>query len=132
MIKVNLYTREHKSLHMILGREYVTCMCVYLNFFVDLASGCKKKSLISSLGGETQSLQPNTWISLFMWQFFFFFLIFPTQKTYIFTFLLSSRVFIHPYELLAKVGQICLKQKQQLETGAEVDKVCDKAFCCFQ
>ncbi|XP_020657952.3 ras-GEF domain-containing family member 1A isoform X2 [Pogona vitticeps] len=50
------------------------------------------------------------------------------DKTYIFTFLLSSRVFIHPYELLAKVGQICLKQKQQLETGAEVDKAKLKSF----
>lgn len=45
------------------------------------------------------------------------------QRTYIFTFLLSSRVFIHPHELLAKVGQICIKQKQQLETGTEAEKV---------
>uniref|UniRef100_A0A8D0BHH7 RasGEF domain family member 1A n=1 Tax=Salvator merianae TaxID=96440 RepID=A0A8D0BHH7_SALMN len=44
------------------------------------------------------------------------------DRTYIFTFLLSSRVFIHPHELLAKVGQICLKQKQQLEIGVETDK----------
>lgn len=56
----------------------------------------------------------------------------PTQRTYIFTFLLSSRVFIHPHELLAKVGQICLKQKQQLESGVEADKVCDKAFQWFE
>uniref|UniRef100_A0A4W3GMQ7 RasGEF domain family member 1A n=1 Tax=Callorhinchus milii TaxID=7868 RepID=A0A4W3GMQ7_CALMI len=42
------------------------------------------------------------------------------DRTYIFTFLLSSRIFIHPQELLAKVGQICTKQQQQLETGAEV------------
>ncbi|GCC34904.1 hypothetical protein chiPu_0013381 [Chiloscyllium punctatum] len=41
------------------------------------------------------------------------------DRTYIFTFLLSSRVFIHPQELLAKVGQICTKQ---LETGTEADK----------
>ncbi|XP_030309029.1 ras-GEF domain-containing family member 1A isoform X5 [Calypte anna] len=44
------------------------------------------------------------------------------DRTYIFTFLLSSRVFIHPHELLAKVGQICIKQKQQLETGTEAEK----------
>ncbi|XP_065407843.1 ras-GEF domain-containing family member 1A isoform X10 [Chrysemys picta bellii] len=44
------------------------------------------------------------------------------DRTYIFTFLLSSRVFIHPHELLAKVGQICIKQKQQLEIGSEADK----------
>uniref|UniRef100_A0A4W3GMQ1 RasGEF domain family member 1A n=1 Tax=Callorhinchus milii TaxID=7868 RepID=A0A4W3GMQ1_CALMI len=44
------------------------------------------------------------------------------DRTYIFTFLLSSRIFIHPQELLAKVGQICTKQQQQLETGAEADK----------
>lgn len=51
-----------------------------------------------------------------------FFSLLP-QRTYIFTFLLSSRVFIHPHELLAKVGQICIKQKQQLETGTEAEKV---------
>ncbi|KAF7247297.1 Ras-GEF domain-containing family member 1A [Varanus komodoensis] len=50
------------------------------------------------------------------------------DRTYIFTFLLSSRVFIHPHELLAKVGQICLKQKQQLETVVEADKAKLKSF----
>ncbi|KAL7990285.1 hypothetical protein Chor_013715 [Crotalus horridus] len=50
------------------------------------------------------------------------------DRTYIFTFLLSSRVFIHPHELLAKVGHLCLKQKQQLETGVEADKGKLKAF----
>ncbi|XP_066549183.1 ras-GEF domain-containing family member 1A isoform X2 [Amia ocellicauda] len=50
------------------------------------------------------------------------------DRTYIFTFLLSTRVFIHPSDLLAKVGQICLKQKQQLEMGAETDKVKLKLF----
>ncbi|KAG8552547.1 hypothetical protein GDO81_004573 [Engystomops pustulosus] len=44
------------------------------------------------------------------------------DRTYIFTFLLSARVFIHPHEILAKVGQICIKQKQQLEAGTEADK----------
>ncbi|XP_043535023.1 ras-GEF domain-containing family member 1A-like isoform X2 [Chiloscyllium punctatum] len=47
------------------------------------------------------------------------------DRTYIFTFLLSSRVFIHPQELLAKVGQICTKQ---LETGTEADKAKVKEF----
>eukprot|EP00071_Canis_lupus_P033931 XP_022267488.1 ras-GEF domain-containing family member 1A isoform X2 [Canis lupus familiaris] len=42
------------------------------------------------------------------------------DRTYIFTFLLSSRVFIPPHDLLARVGQICLEQRQQLETpGSE-------------
>ncbi|XP_006012423.1 ras-GEF domain-containing family member 1A isoform X2 [Latimeria chalumnae] len=50
------------------------------------------------------------------------------DRTYIFTFLLSSRVFIHPYELLSKVGQICLKQKQQLEAGTEAEKAKLKSF----
>ncbi|XP_026570292.1 ras-GEF domain-containing family member 1A isoform X1 [Pseudonaja textilis] len=50
------------------------------------------------------------------------------DRTYIFTFLLSSRVFIHPHELLAKVGHLCLKQKQQLETGVEAEKGKLKAF----
>lgn len=50
------------------------------------------------------------------------------DRTYIFTFLLSSRVFIHPHELLAKVGQICIQQKQHLETGADADKAKLKSF----
>ncbi|MEE6488713.1 hypothetical protein FKM82_015332 [Ascaphus truei] len=50
------------------------------------------------------------------------------DRTYIFTFLLSSRVFIHPHEILAKVGQICIKQKQQLESGTEADKAKLKSF----
>ncbi|OXB72091.1 UNVERIFIED_CONTAM: hypothetical protein H355_008595 [Colinus virginianus] len=50
------------------------------------------------------------------------------DRTYIFTFLLSSRVFIHPHELLAKVGQICIKQKQQLEAGTEAEKAKLKSF----
>ncbi|XP_071072005.1 ras-GEF domain-containing family member 1A isoform X2 [Dasypus novemcinctus] len=41
------------------------------------------------------------------------------DRTYIFTFLLSSRVFIPPHDLLARVGQMCLEQRQQLEAGAE-------------
>uniref|UniRef100_A0A5F8GML4 RasGEF domain family member 1A n=1 Tax=Monodelphis domestica TaxID=13616 RepID=A0A5F8GML4_MONDO len=48
------------------------------------------------------------------------------DRTYIFTFLLSSRIFIPPYDLLAKVGQICTKQKQQLE--AETEKAKLKSF----
>lgn len=60
--------------------------------------------------------------------FCFFFLSLLPQRTYIFTFLLSSRVFIHPHELLAKVGQICIKQKQQLEMGTEAEKV-NKPLC---
>ncbi|KAG8435020.1 hypothetical protein GDO86_013110 [Hymenochirus boettgeri] len=50
------------------------------------------------------------------------------ERTYIFTFLLSARVFIHPYEILAKVGQMCVKQKQQLESGSETDKAKLKSF----
>ncbi|XP_025846123.1 ras-GEF domain-containing family member 1A isoform X1 [Vulpes vulpes] len=46
------------------------------------------------------------------------------DRTYIFTFLLSSRVFIPPHDLLARVGQICLEQRQQLETpGSEKAKL---------
>ncbi|XP_032463382.1 ras-GEF domain-containing family member 1A isoform X6 [Phocoena sinus] len=48
------------------------------------------------------------------------------QRTYIFTFLLSSRVFIPPHDLLARVGQICLEQRQQLEAGS--DKARLKSF----
>ena len=41
------------------------------------------------------------------------------DRTYIFTFLLSSRVFVPPHDLLARVGQICLEQRQQLEAGSD-------------
>ncbi|XP_033268866.1 ras-GEF domain-containing family member 1A isoform X2 [Orcinus orca] len=45
------------------------------------------------------------------------------DRTYIFTFLLSSRVFIPPHDLLARVGQICLEQRQQLEAGSDKAKL---------
>ncbi|EAW86591.1 RasGEF domain family, member 1A, isoform CRA_b [Homo sapiens] len=45
------------------------------------------------------------------------------DRTYIFTFLLSSRVFMPPHDLLARVGQICVEQKQQLEAGPEKAKL---------
>lgn len=48
------------------------------------------------------------------------------QRTYIFTFLLSSRVFMPPHDLLARVGQICLEQRQQLEAGPEKVRVWGK------
>lgn len=34
------------------------------------------------------------------------------QRTYIFTFLLSSRLFMHPYELMAKVCHLCMEQQR--------------------
>lgn len=43
------------------------------------------------------------------------------QKAYIFTFLLSSRLFIEPQELLARVCHLCIEQ-QQLDTPV-LDKV---------
>ncbi|OWK07811.1 RASGEF1A [Cervus elaphus hippelaphus] len=45
------------------------------------------------------------------------------DRTYIFTFLLSSRVFIPPHDLLARVGQLCMEQRQQLEAGSEKAKL---------
>lgn len=46
---------------------------------------------------------------------------YPHQKAYIFTFLLSSRLFIEPRELLARVCHLCIEQ-QQLDKP-ELDKV---------
>ena len=34
------------------------------------------------------------------------------QRTYIFTFLLSSRLFLHPYELMSKVCHLCMEQQR--------------------
>uniref|UniRef100_A0A0P6J686 Ras-GEF domain-containing family member 1A n=2 Tax=Heterocephalus glaber TaxID=10181 RepID=A0A0P6J686_HETGA len=45
------------------------------------------------------------------------------DRTFIFTFLLTSRVFMPPHDLLARVGQICLEQRQQLEPGPEKAKL---------
>lgn len=36
----------------------------------------------------------------------------PRQKAYVFTFLLSARLFIPPPELLARVCELCIKQQQ--------------------
>lgn len=43
------------------------------------------------------------------------------QRTYIFTFLLSSRLFMHPYELMAKVCHLCIEQQRLSEPA--LDKV---------
>ena len=45
-----------------------------------------------------------------------------SQRTYIFTFLLSSRLFIHPYELMSKVCHLCMEQQRLGDPQA--DKVC--------
>lgn len=37
---------------------------------------------------------------------------YPPQKAYVFTFLLSSRLFIEPRELLARVCHLCIEQQQ--------------------
>lgn len=36
----------------------------------------------------------------------------PPQRTFIFTFLLSSRLFIHPHELMSKVCLLCTEQQR--------------------
>lgn len=47
----------------------------------------------------------------------FFFLL--PQRTYIFTFLLSSRLFMHPYELMAKVCHLCVEHQRLSEGDSE-------------
>ncbi|KAM4709155.1 ras-GEF domain-containing family member 1B [Discoglossus pictus] len=41
------------------------------------------------------------------------------DRTYIFTFLLSSRLFLHPFELMAKVCQVCMEQQRLNEMGMD-------------
>ncbi|KAM5194369.1 ras-GEF domain-containing family member 1B isoform 1-T1 [Mantella aurantiaca] len=41
------------------------------------------------------------------------------DRTYIFTFLLSSRLFIHPFELMAKVCHVCTEQQRLNEPGTD-------------
>lgn len=53
-------------------------------------------------------------------------LVFLPQKAYIFTFLLSSRLFIEPHELLSRVCHKCIEQ-QRLD-----DPVLDKVSLSLQ
>uniref|UniRef100_A0A7N8Y6F8 RasGEF domain family member 1B n=1 Tax=Mastacembelus armatus TaxID=205130 RepID=A0A7N8Y6F8_9TELE len=46
------------------------------------------------------------------------------DRTYIFTFLLSSRLFIHPYELMSKVCHLCMEQQRLSDPQA--DKIAPK------
>ncbi|KAL0979901.1 hypothetical protein UPYG_G00191340 [Umbra pygmaea] len=41
------------------------------------------------------------------------------DRTYIFTFLLSSRLFIHPYELLSRVCHVCIEQQRFSDPQAD-------------
>ncbi|XP_074948503.1 LOW QUALITY PROTEIN: ras-GEF domain-containing family member 1B [Phalacrocorax aristotelis] len=45
------------------------------------------------------------------------------DRTYIFTFLLSSRLFMHPYELMAKVCYLCTEQQRLSEPGLDKNQV---------
>ncbi|PIO31343.1 hypothetical protein AB205_0013290, partial [Aquarana catesbeiana] len=59
---------------------------------------------------------PNLYknVSIFIYLFSFF-----LQRTYIFTFLLSSRLFLHPFELMAKVCHVCIEQQRLNEPGTD-------------
>ncbi|CAM9155419.1 unnamed protein product, partial [Bubo scandiacus] len=41
------------------------------------------------------------------------------DRTYIFTFLLSSHLFVHPYELMARVCHLCTEQQRLSEPGLD-------------
>ncbi|OXB65990.1 hypothetical protein ASZ78_006645 [Callipepla squamata] len=45
------------------------------------------------------------------------------DRTYIFTFLLSSRLFMHPYELMAKVCHLCIEQQRLSEPGQDKNRI---------
>ncbi|XP_050930869.1 ras-GEF domain-containing family member 1B-A isoform X1 [Lates calcarifer] len=45
------------------------------------------------------------------------------DRTYIFTFLLSSRLFIHPYELMSKVCHLCMEQQRLSDPQADKMRV---------
>ncbi|XP_059406341.1 ras-GEF domain-containing family member 1B-A isoform X2 [Carassius carassius] len=45
------------------------------------------------------------------------------DRTYIFTFLLSSRLFIHPYELMSKVCHLCVDQQRLADPQADKARV---------
>ncbi|KAM7326580.1 hypothetical protein ACRRTK_015058 [Alexandromys fortis] len=45
------------------------------------------------------------------------------QRTYIFTFLLSSRLFMHPYELMAKVCHLCVEHQRLSEGDSDKNQM---------
>ncbi|XP_070760002.1 ras-GEF domain-containing family member 1B-A isoform X2 [Enoplosus armatus] len=45
------------------------------------------------------------------------------DRTYIFTFLLSSRLFIHPYQLMSKVCHLCMEQQRLSDPQADKMRV---------
>ncbi|EMP30370.1 Ras-GEF domain-containing family member 1B [Chelonia mydas] len=45
------------------------------------------------------------------------------DRTYIFTFLLSSRLFMHPYELMAKVCHLCMEHQRLSEPGTDKSRI---------
>uniref|UniRef100_A0A8C2TEX6 RasGEF domain family member 1B n=1 Tax=Coturnix japonica TaxID=93934 RepID=A0A8C2TEX6_COTJA len=45
------------------------------------------------------------------------------DRTYIFTFLLSSRLFMHPHELMAKVCHLCIEQQRLSEPGQDKNRI---------
>ncbi|XP_068259834.1 ras-GEF domain-containing family member 1B isoform X3 [Nyctibius grandis] len=45
------------------------------------------------------------------------------DRTYIFTFLLSSRLFMHPYELMAKVCHLCIEQQRLNKPGLDKNQI---------
>ncbi|NXU49656.1 RGF1B protein, partial [Turnix velox] len=56
------------------------------------------------------------------------------DRTYIFTFLLSSRLFMHPYELMTKVCHLCIEQKRLTEPGLDknwIQKMAPKILQLF-
>lgn len=93
------------------------CLCLFVNGGSEAAVPCKKSRSRDGIQGifwqMLHDLQPseNRFASL------------APQKAYIFTFLLSSRLFIEPHELLSRVCHKCIEQ-QRLD-----DPVLDKVSC---
>uniref|UniRef100_A0A8B9K6S7 RasGEF domain family member 1B n=1 Tax=Astyanax mexicanus TaxID=7994 RepID=A0A8B9K6S7_ASTMX len=48
------------------------------------------------------------------------------DRTYIFTFLLSSRLFIHPYELMSKVCHLCVDHQRLSDPQVRIRKIAPK------
>lgn len=51
------------------------------------------------------------------------------QRTYIFTFLLSSRLFMHPYELMSKVCHLCMEQQRLGDPQADKVRAAAASGC---
>lgn len=93
-------------------------MCYHDNSLVSASLEALIQHLVPTVDyyPDVSVCQPNVFVVLSVlksnsvqWKFFF---LFTHQRSYVFTFLLSSRLFLHPYELMTRVCHLCVEQQR--------------------